>query len=187
MTWMRDDRLRKFVVILSKMSKLMKRHGRPIKYGFGVQLHPKISFQGKHSDVRLGWAQDQVLAKLRLLQVPVQLQAGPLFRSWNVSLISSSERRQMNQMKFKRRRKTNFQAAKQWIFGAPSPFLSKTYSKPVGSSYLEILVPLTTKAKMEMEIILLHQRSNQQHGCTCLKQWSSFMGEAETNLHSPND
>jgi len=33
----------------------------------------------------------------------------------------------------------------------------KTYSKPVGSSsYLAMFVPLTTKAKMEMEIILLH-------------------------------
>lgn len=103
----------------------MKRHGRPIKYGFGVQLHPQKSFQGKHSEVRFGMSTGPSLAKLRLLQVPVQLQAGPLFRSWNVSLISSSERRQMNQMTFKRRRKTNFQAAKQWIFGAPGPFLSK--------------------------------------------------------------
>lgn len=51
----------------------------------------------------------------------------------------------------------------------------KTYSKPVGSSsYLAMLVPLTTKAKMEMEIIL---QTLQQQGCTCLKQWSSFMGE----------
>ncbi len=154
------NRLSKFVVILSKMSKLTKRHGRPIKYGFGVQLHPKKSFQGKHSEVRFGMSTGPSLAKLRLLQVPVQIQAGPLFRSWNVRLISSSERRQMNQMKFKRRRKIHFQAAKQWIFGAPSPFLSKTFSKPVGSSYLEILVPLTTKAKMKMEIILLDQRSN---------------------------
>lgn len=94
----------------------MKRHGRPIKYGFGVQLHPQKSFQGKHSEVRFGMSTGPSLAKL---------QAGPLFRSWNVSLISSSERRQMNQMTFKRRRKSHFQAAKQWIFGAPGPFLSK--------------------------------------------------------------
>lgn len=142
------------------MSTLMKRHGRPIKYVFGVQLHPKKFFQGRHSEVRFGMSTGPILAKLRLLQVPFQIQAGPLFRSWNVRLISSSERRQMNEMKFKRRRKIHFQAAKKQIFGAPSPFLSKTFSKPVGSSYLEILVPLTTKAKMKMEIILLDQRSN---------------------------
>ncbi len=160
MTWMRDDRLRKFVVILSKMSKLMKRHGRPIKYGFGVQLHPKKSFQGKHSEVRFGMSTGPSLAKLRLLQVPVQLQAGPLFRSWNVSLISSSERRQMNQMTFKRRKKLISKQQNSGVLEHRVHFFQKTYSNPVGSSYLEILVPLTTKAKMEMEIILLHQRSN---------------------------
>lgn len=130
---------------------------------FGVQLHLKKKIPCRKNPLLsdLGWAQDEV-SELRL-QVPAQLQTGLLFRCWNVSLISLSERWHVNQMISKIRRNTHFHAPKQQNFRVPFRVHSfqKTNSKPVGSSsYLATLVPLTTKAKMEMEIILLHQRAN---------------------------